>query len=559
MSKTNKSPIAEYYEAIESGKIAACLEIKTIYKHLYKKLTDSLDGYHYDSTKADRAIHFIESFCHLPKVRGNPLVKLMLWQRALIASIFGFVDGQGQRQYQEVSLLVARKNAKSTLSAMIGLYLLIADGEAQPELYTVATKKEQAKILWQAAVDMVKKSPDLRKYCKPKQAEITTAFNSGIFKPLASDSNSLDGLNSSAIFLDEIHAYKDSSLYDVMVDSTAQRKQSLVILTTTAGFIRQGLYDNKISEYRMILNDLDNPTGYKDSRRLPILYKLDDESEWDKPSAWVKANPGLGEIRSFEKLAEDVERAKTNEEKKKDILTKFFDMPQTGQHHYLTMEEITNEAAFNIEALEPTYGIGGIDLSQVIDLTSAAMMFKVPADNTIYVLSMSWLPEDTLEEHIKRDRVPYDIWIKKGWLRTCPGNRIDHTYIVQWFNELMEKYNIVPYRIGYDRYSAAPLVQDLTATFGAPVMIPVAQGAKTLSIPLQSMKTELQNKNINFNNNQLLRWCLSNLMVVQDSNGNLNTVKNRNASIRDDAAMALLDALTVYYDMMGEYDNLISY
>lgn len=558
--KAIESPIATYYKAIESGEIVACNEIKTIYRHLYSKLTDSsIDGYHYDHTKADRAIRFIEMFCHLPKVRGNPLVQLMLWQKALIAAIFGFVDDDGIRQYQEVCLMVGRKNAKSTLAAMIGLYLLVADKEPQPELYTVATKKEQARILWTAGVDMVNKSPDLKKYCKPKQAEIFTAFNSGVFKPLASDSNSLDGLNSSAIFLDEIHAYKDSNLYDVMVDSTAQRKQSLVILTTTAGFVRQGLFDAKMAEYRMILNDIDNPDGYKDPRRLPVLYKLDNEAEWLDSAAWVKSNPGLGEIRSLSKLAEDVERAKQHEEKQKDLLTKFFDLPQTGQHHYLSLSDISNEATFDIAQLQPSYGIGGIDLSQVIDLTSAAMIFKIPNSDIIYCKSMSWIPEDTLEQHIKRDKVPYDIWIRKGWLRTCPGNRIDHTYIVDWFKELMEQYGIVPYRIGYDRYSAAPLVQELTTTFGAPVMVPVAQGAKTLSIPLQSMKTELANNNINYENNQLMRWCLSNLMVTQDTNGNLNTVKNRNSNIRDDAAMALLDALTVYYDNMNDYNNLIDF
>lgn len=554
------SPIADYWDLIESGKITVCKEIRTIYGHLYKKLTDSsIDGYHYDADKASRAVSFIEMFCHLPKVRGNPLVKLMPWQKALIAAIFGFVDDDGLRQYQEICLLVGRKNAKSTLAAMIGLYLQIADKEAQPELYTVATKKEQAKILWQAAVDMIKKSPDLRKYAKCKQSEIFTGFNSGVFKPLASDSNSLDGLNASAVFLDEIHAYKDSSLYDVTVDSTAQRKQSLVILTTTAGFVREGLFDKKMAEYRNILNDLDNPQGYKDPRRLPILYKLDTEAEWTDSSCWIKANPGLGEIRSYEKLAEDVERAKTHEEKRKDLLTKFFDLPQTGQHHYLSMEEITNPDTFDILQLKPSYGIGGIDLSQVIDLTSASMIFRIPGDTKIYCESMSWIPEDTLESHIKTDKVPYDIWMRKGWLRTCPGNKIDHTYIVEWFRELMDKYGLYPYRVGYDRYSAAPLVQELTALFGAPVMVPVAQGAKTLSIPLQSMKTELANKNINFNNNQLMRWCLSNLMVTQDTNGNLNTIKNRNSSIRDDAAMSLLDALTVYYDNLADYTNLIDW
>ena len=551
------NPIKEYYEAIESGKIVACKEIKMVYKHLNSKLTDTSDGFHYDSKKANRAIKFIETFCHLPKVRGNPLVKLMHWQKALIAAIFGFVDDEGIRQYTEVCLLVGRKNAKSTLAGMIGLYLQVADGEAQPELYTVATKKEQARILWQAAVDMVHKSPDLRKYAKTKQAEIATAFNGGTFKPLASDSNSLDGLNASAVFLDEIHAYKDNSLYDVMVDSMAMRHQPLTILTTTAGFVREGLFDKKMAEYQLIIRDLDNPQGYKDPRRLLLLYKLDSEKEYLDSSCWIKANPGLGEIRSLSKLAEDVERAKTNPEKLKDLLTKFFDMPQTGINHFLSMEQITNEATFDIQELKPSYYMGGFDLSQVNDLTSAAAIFKVPGDSHIYCLTMSWMPEDSLEKHLKTDKVPYNIWIQKGWLRTCPGNRIDYHAVTEWFQELMTEYGLYPYRIGYDRYSSNYIVKELEALWGPNILVPVAQGAKTLSIPLQNMRAELDSKNIIFNNNQLLRWCLGNLMVVQDSNANLNTVKNRNNSIRDDAAMALLDALTVYYDNLQNYENLI--
>ena len=554
--KKLENPIKEYYQAIKSGKIVACKEIKLIYQHLYKKLTDtSIDGFHYDEKKAARAIRFIEIFCHLPKVRGNPLVKLMLWQKALIAAIFGFVDDKGIRQYTEVCLLVGRKNAKSTLAGMIGLYLQIADQEAQPELYTVATKRDQAKILWQSAVDMVHKSPDLRKYAKTKQAEIVTAFNGGVFKPLASDSNSLDGLNANAVFLDEIHAYKDCQLYDVMVDSMAMRHQPLTILTTTAGFQREGLFDAKISEYQMIIRDLDNPQGYKDPRRLPILYKLDSEKEWLDSSCWVKANPGLGEIRSLSKLAEDVERAKTNPEKRKDLLTKFFDLPQTGINHFLSIEEATNEQTFDIQALKPTYFIGGFDLSQVNDLTSAVALFKVPNDSHFYCLSMSWIPEESLEKHLKTDKVPYDIWREKGWLRTCPGNQIDYHSVASWFQELMHDYNLYPYKIGYDRYSSNYLVKELENLLGQNTLVPIAQGARTLSIPLQNLRAELGNKNIIYDNNQLMRWCLLNLQVVQDTNANLNTVKNRNATVRDDAAMALLDALAV----LNQDNNLQNY
>lgn len=550
--------IAEYWKAIESGEIVTSKEIKAVYKHLNKKLTTSkIDGYHYDADKAERAIHFIESFCHLPKVKGSPLVKLMLWQRAMISAIFGFVDDDGNRQYHEVALIIGRKNSKSTTAAFIALYLLLADAEAEPELYTAANTRDQAKILWRAAVDVIRKSEALRQYCKVRIADITTDFNGGIFKPLANDSNSLDGLNASAVFLDEVHNYKDTSLYDVMVDSTAMRTQPLTIITSTAGFVREGFYDLKLEEYERIIYGLDDPDGYKDPRRLPLIYKLDSAKEFDNPQAWIKANPGLGEIRSLSKLAEDVARAKGNAAKKKDIFIKFFCIPQTGQMHFLDPEEIKDDVQFNPLQQKPRYGIGGFDLSTVNDLTAAVVIYQIPGDEHIYVLSQFWMPEEALEKHLQSDKVPYDIWKEKGWLRLCPGNKINHQAVADWFEEVKAEYDIYMYKIGYDAWSANYLVQDMEASYGPNVLVPVRQGAKTLSIPLQQMKAAFGKHLICYNNSQLMKWNLANLQVIVDSNGNWNTTKNRNEKIRDDGAMALLDALVVYYAYHDDYQNII--
>lgn len=552
-----QSPIAKYHHAIQDGKINACYEIRTVYQHLYNNLYHPEKKYHYDADKANRVIDFCERFIHLPKVKGNPMVNLMLWQKALLSAVFGFVDDEGLRQYQEVCLIVGRKNAKSTLAGMISLYMLICDNEPQAEIYSAATKKEQAKILWQSAVDMVHKSEALRAYCKCHVADISCNLNGGIFKPLSSDSSTLDGLNSSVVFLDEIHAYKNSSLYDVMEDSTGARKQPLIILTSTAGFVRNGLYDAKIDEYQRIIAGYTDAKGYHDERRLPFIYKLDSAEEWTNPDTWIKANPGLGEIRSLEKLAEDVQRAKDDAGKKKDILTKFFDLPQTGQQHYFSIEDISNTGMFDIMEQKPRYGIGGFDLSQVNDLTSACILYQIPNDKHIYVLSMAWMPAESYEQHIQQDNVPYDIWKQKGWLRLCSGNKIDYHDVAMWFQEVQEKYDLYLYKIGYDRWSANYLVDELGQIYGKDTLIPIAQGAKTLSIPLQNMKSDFKNQNIVYNDNQLLKWCLLNLMVEQDSNGNYNTTKNRNDKLRDDSAMALLDALTVYYNDIENYQNLI--
>ena len=548
-----KSAIAEYYHAIETGTIVACNEIRTVYQHLYKKLYDTtIDGYHYDWQLAHRPIDFIETFVRLPKVRGNPLCRLDLWQKAMIEAIFGFVDDSGIRQYTEVFFTVARKQGKSALAAMIALYLLICDGESEPELYCVATKKDQSKIIWEMASQIMSKSPELREYLKKRVADISCSNNNGIFKPLASDSNSLDGLNASTVFCDEIHAWKDSNLYDVMVDSMVARTQPLLLITTTAGFVREGIYDHKIAEYEMIIAGYDDTDGYKDPRRLPIIYKLDSEKEWTKKKSWIKANPGLGTIRDEEKLAEDVERAKSNPLKIKDLLTKFFDLPQTGIDHFLSLEDIKNTATLEYNIFQDRLCIGGFDLSQTTDLTSATIITKI--DEKYYVLSHSWMPEDVFEKRMREDHVPYDIWEKRGYLSLCSGNKINYNDVYNWFVEMKRKYNLKMYRIGYDPYSAQYLVDQLTKYFGKSTLDEVRQGVKTLSLPLQQLKAEFQNHNIVYDS-PIMTWCLCNLQVKIDSNGGYNTTKNRNANVRDDEAMCLLDAYVSYLRNQTIYDK----
>lgn len=354
----------------------------------------------------------------------------------------------------------------------------------------------------------------------------------------------------------EIHEQKTANLYNVMVDSTAARQQPLTLITTTNGFVREGLLDSKISEYEQIIRGYQDGQ-YIDNRRIGFLYRLDKKSEWRDAKNWSKSNPGLGSIRSFPALAEDVERAKNDSTKLKNLLTKFFNLSETGESHFLDYDDLKDDKTFDIKQLKPRYYLGGFDLSQVNDLTSAAALFRVPNDNNIYVLSMSWMPEDALEAHLKNDKVPYDIWHEKGYLRLCKGNRINYRDVVEWFEELKNDYDIYPYKIGYDRYSASYLVEDLTNLYGADCLVPVAQGVKTLSLPLQHLKADFRKHIINYNNNPLFRWCALNLQVVQDNNGNYNTCKNRNANVRDDAIMALLDAYTVYINELENYNNII--
>lgn len=548
--------IRQYWQEIQNG-LEVSKEIYNTYQHLIYKLDNpECDSFHFDEKKANRIIEFAEKFVIMPKSKSKETVKLLLWEKAMLQTIFGFVDDNGLRQYQECFLEVARKNGKSAIASIIALYMLIADKERQPEVYVCANKLDQSRICWQSGVDMINASEQLKQLCKVRIADVLTQFNGGRFKPLASDKN-FDGLNASLIILDEVHQYQTDELYNILVDSQAMRTQPLTLLTTTNGFVRDKFLDKKLDEYGKIIRGYKDKS-YIDNRRISFVYKLDSIKEMYEESKWIKANPSIDYVRDREKLKADVERCKSDEAKKKDVLTKFFNIPQTGQFHYLTVEECNNDTLISDDVLNKSrYFIGGFDLSKVNDITSAVCMFKVENDDRFYVLNQNWMPADTLEEHIKKDKVPYDLFIKKGWLRLSGTNQIDYKDIVSWFEEIRNTYNIYVFRIGYDAWSASYLVEDLKNLYGKDTLIPVRQIAKTLSLPLQHLKSQLQNKNIIYNNNQLMKTCLLNLKVVEDTNGNLNTIKNRNLNIRDDAACALLDALAVYYDNEQNYLNLI--
>jgi Phage terminase-like protein, large subunit len=550
--------IEEYYEEITSGKVVVSNKIRRVYKHLTDNIKNPQGAFLFDEDKASRAIDFIETFCHLSKGKtGGNLIQLELWQKALISAIFGFVDENGLRQYREVLLLVGRKNGKSALESAIALYCLIADAESTPEIYSVATKREQARVVWDETVRMIKKSPEIHKYCKTRVGDIYCNINDGIYKPLASDSNTLDGLNVSCALIDELHAWKDSNLYDVVADGMTARQQPLIIIASTAGFVRENIYDSKYKQAEDTINGYDGVTDYQDERFLPVIYELDDKEEWKNPACWQKANPGLGTIKDYAQLTEKVHRAKAGHKDVKDLLTKDFNIPETSSQSYLDWQDIVNKETFDPLVLKPRYGIGGFDLSRTTDLTSACVIFRIPDDERIYLLTKSWITENALEQREQEDKVPYKKWIAKDFLRVCPGGLIDYHMVADWFAEVKEKYDIYMYKIGYDSYGAGYLTQEMIETYGDATLEVVIQGAKTLSIPLQNLKAELKAKHIVYNNNPVMAWCLANLKVKQDINGNYQPCKNRSDKTRDDAAMALLDAYTSYLRNMEDYLNMI--
>lgn len=553
------NPILEYWEKIDTNQVVVSDKIRRTYKKLAYDIAHP-GKYFYSPSRGNHIIEFAENYCRHSKGEcGGKVVRLELWEKALLAAIFGFIDKQGYRQYREAILIVAKKNGKSLLASIVGLYLLVADGEAGPEVYAVATKKDQAKIIWMEAKRMVKKSQALLKRIKPLVAELSSEeYNSGTFKPLASDSDTLDGLNVHGALMDEFHQWKNGlALYDIIADGVSARTQPLIFMTSTAGTIREDIYDIKYDEATRIINGYFDPNGYKDEHRIAFIYELDKRSEWTDEKCWYKANPGLGTIKNIDTLRAAVERAKQDPTKVKNLVCKEFNVRETSSEAWLTFEELNNMATFDVKELKPRYGIGGCDLSSTTDLTNATVIFHVPSDDHIYVLQMYWLPEDLLEQRVKEDKIPYDKWIEQGWMRTCPGNKVHYKYVCDWFEEVQNELDIYIYRVGYDSWSATYFVEDMQSRFGKEQMEPVIQGKKTLSSPMKSLGADLKKKRIVYNNNPVLKWCLTNTSVDVDKNDNIQPCKGRQGTRRIDGTAGLLDAYVVYERYMEEYLTMI--
>lgn len=533
-------------------------KIRRTYSKIINDLTHP-DEFFYSARRANHVLEFAENFCHHSKGKaGGQLVELELWEKAMLATIFGFVDNSGLRKYQRAVLIIGKKNGKSLLASIVGLYLLVADGEAGAEVYAAATKKDQSKIIWSESKRMVNKSPFLKKKIKTLVSELSTEFNDGTFKPLSSDSDTLDGLNIHGGLMDEFHQWKNGRpLYDIIADGITAREQPLIFMTSTAGVIREDIYDDIYDEAKRTINGYGDENGYRDERSIFFVYELDNRKEWTDPDCWEKANPGLGTIKNKKILEEKVEKAKMNPKQVKNLVCKEFNIPETTSEAWLTFEQLNNTETFDIDKLKPRYFIGGADLSSTTDLTAAKAIFKVRNDERLYVISMYWIAEDLVEKKVKEDRIPYDLWIEQGFVRTCSGNKVHAKYVTKWFEEIKEKYDIYPLYIGYDAWSANYWVEEMQNIFGESVMIPVRQGKKTLSAPMKSLGADLSAHKVVYNNNPVDKWCLANTAYDEDRNGNIQPTKTSKSTRRIDGTAALLDAYVVLSDKSEEYESLL--
>jgi phage terminase large subunit-like protein len=543
--------IREYWSKIESGEIAACRRLKQQYAPIIHELDNPRDPWVFNLDLATRPITFIEHFCKHSKGRwiGKP-VKLELFQKAKLQAVYGFVHKETElRRCREVFTVVARKNGKSTEKAATGNFMLIADGEGGAEVYSVATKRDQAKLVFNEAANMVGQSAALHKHIKKRKTDLYFSPTFSSFAPLASDSNSLDGLNAHYVIMDEVHAWKDRNLYDVMKQSMTAREQSLLDIISTAGFLRSGIYD---SLYEYACSVLDGTI--EDERFMAFIYELDDKNEWTDFRMWEKANPGLGTIKSYDELAANVERAKSDPDFLPTVLTKDFNIRETVAGTWLTFDTVNNEATFNIDDIRDSYAIGGVDLSSTTDLTCATLFVMTP-DGRKYALQQYFLPRDLVERRVAEDKIPYDKWAERGLVKLCDGNKVNYADVTEWFLRMIREYEIRPLWVGYDPWNSTYWTEEMkNHGFN---MVVVRQGARTMSQPMKEMAAELAAKSINYNNNPVLKWCLTNTSVKRDENDNIRPIKGANSRQRIDGAVSLIIAYTVFFEKMSDYKALV--
>ncbi len=540
--------IREYNDRIQAGEIITSGRVKAVYARLAAATPPCGSGsYHFDEARGERPIQFIERFCRHSKGEwaGKP-VRLELFQKAYIQALFGFVDQNGVRQYRESMFLVGRKNGKSTMMSGIALYMLTSDGEGGAEVYSTATKRDQAKLLFDEAFNMVQQSPALKKHCTKRKDDLFYEPTRSTFKPLANRSGTLDGLNSHCVIMDELHAVTDRNMYEVLRQSMGARRQPLLLMITTAGFVRESIFDEQY-DYAAAVAD----GQMEDPHFLPVLYELDDRQEWEDPASWIKANPGLGTIKKRQDLEIEISRAKQDTGTLPGILCKHFNVRATVKSAWLSFDDIDNRSTFDPEELRGCWGIAGVDLSKSGDLTASCITVMRKDDPVKYVFSMFWLPEDRLEDHVKYDKVPYDKWVSQGYVRLCSGNSISYHDVTEWFLEMYQEKGIKIAWVYYDAWSARYFVEEMKSCGFD--MIPAQQGYRTLSLPMQLMGQDLQKHVINYNNNPVMKWCLTNTGTRTDPNGNIAPQKAVSDKQRIDGTAALLDSYVGLHEHLNEF------
>lgn len=540
--------IFKYHEAIQKKEVIVGVWVRLCFEIL---TTGLLNGeWEFNEKKANKAIKFIENFCHHSEGRSD-LLHLELWQKAIVSAIFGIMDKTtGYRQFREVFIIVARKNGKTLFAAAIAAYMTYIDGEYGAKVYFLAPKLDQADLVYDAFYQIVQSDDELDSITKKRRSDIyIKAFNTSV-KKIAFNSKKSDGFNPQLVVNDEMEAWPgDQGLkqYEVMTSALGARKQPLIISIATAGYVNDGIFDELFKRATAFLKG-----NSKEKRLLPFIYMIDDIEKWDSIEELKKSNPNLGVSVSAEYYLEQIEIARNSISKKVEFMTKFCNIKQNSAVAWLdywdVMKCVHEEKPLSLEDFKGCYCVGGIDLSRTTDLTAASIVIN--RDGINHIFTRFYMPQKRYEVAINEDNTPYNIYRDRGFLFISGENQVDYKDVYNWFIELVKVYKIKPLKIGYDRYSANYLVEDLkTAGFHTD---DVYQGTNLTPI-LHEFEGNLKDGLFDFGDNSMLAAHFLNVAVDINLNDSRMKPVKIEKRMRIDGAMSVFDALT----MVSKYHNEI--
>jgi len=546
----------EYLKVIQDGSEVVSLKVKTVYEREVGWMNNPPKdfSFYFDEEAGERPIWFIEKFCKHSKGKWARLpVKLELFQKAKIQLVYGWLEKDtNYRRFREVTDIRGRKCGKSTETGSIEWYSLVGDGESGAEIYCTANKKDQAKLIFDEAVNMRAQSPALRSITKKRQSDIYFPATFSFIKALAADTKTMDGLNAHFFSQDEFHEARDRKIYDVMKQSQSAREQPLAWLISTNGFVREMFFDDTYDYCSKVA--MWEP-GYEDYRLLPLIYELDKREEWTDPHCWAKANPGLGSIKSIKTLAENVEKAKRDPKFLPTVLTKDFNIPENTADAWLDYNSAVNESVVSMDFLRKSYAIGGCDLSATTDLTCATLVIRKPQDPNFYVLQKYFLPESRVDlvESKNIKEAPYKLWAKNDWLHLCEGATVDFHAVTEWFMDMVKQYDIRPLWIGYDAALSGYWREEMEQ-YGFD-MEKIRQGPFTWTYPMKQLGGLFEDHRGVYQNNPMLRWCLLNTGVKTTNKDGIESIQpvKSSSNKRIDGMVSLLNAMTSYYNHEEEY------
>lgn len=539
--------VLEYIEKIESGEILVSKKVKKWYVNKIKPIIlDQDEKYFFDEDEGERFIKF-SKVCKQSKGKwaGQP-VELMLFQKAKYQCIFGIFNREtGKRRFKEIFDVRGRKNGKSTENSVLGLYLTLEEKGA--EIYVAATTQAQARRVWEESVSMVDQSPVLTKRFGHKVFPQATCYTKQIpkssYNVLSKNVSTFDGLNANGAIIDEVHELQ-RSIYDILKQSTSVREQPLVSMITTAGFVRMGLFDDMYDYSSKVIDGI-----VEDDTLFPLIYELDNADEIFDSQYYIKANPAVGVIKKLEDLVYNVERMKNDLNFANTVKTKDFNLIGVENKAWLPFEVFNNTKQYSSEEMvmfDNTEVIGGMDLSRTGDMTSFTTMMFNNVEKEIVVETMYWITADFYKKQTQEvnSKVPWRAWVDRGLVRISGSNLIDYHDVANYISNKFQQHGYMYKYINYDSYTASYLVEEIASLGYAKdyCLIPTYQGYKTLSIPMQTLEAHLKEKKLCYQNNPVTKWCLSNVELVQDRNGNYMPKKcNDSESRKIDGVATILD------------------